>query len=166
LRITIIAAVDKHRCIGSGGQLPWRLGSDLRGFKQRTLEGTVVMGRRTFDSIGRPLPRRRNIVLSRRDDWAHRGVERAASVEEVLEMCSEEGEMVIIGGADIYHLFLEQATRMELSEVDVAIEGGDVHFPPFDEEEWTVVSTGPLIQEHDDEHPYRIVIRERRDSAE
>ena len=144
MTVSIVAAVSRNGVIGVGGELPWRIPEALRRFRRLTLGGTVVMGRRTFDSIGKALDGRRNIVVTRRADFSALGVERAGSLESALELArgkggneGEEGEIFIIGGGEIYAeaLRLGLAERMILTEVDGDF-AGDVFFPPFSPDEW------------------------------
>jgi dihydrofolate reductase len=136
VRIVIVAAVGRNGVIGIENRLPWRIPEDLARFKELTMGSAIVMGRATFESIGRPLPGRTNIVLTRRGDWSHRGVRVAASLEEALDLARDEGKDVfIVGGAEVYKEALKVAHRMELTEVDAEPEG-DTVFPPVDWSIW------------------------------
>lgn len=128
-RVILIAALDRHRVIGKQNQLPWRLPDDLKTFKERTLGHPVVMGRKTWASIGRPLPGRRNLVFTRQSDYPLEGAERVDSVEEALAACAEVPLLFVIGGAEIYRMFLPVADEMFLTEVHTDVEGGDAFFP-------------------------------------
>jgi dihydrofolate reductase len=125
--IALIAAVDEQWTIGKAGALPWHIPEDLAHFKRLTLNQTVLMGRKTFDSIGRALPKRRNLVLSRDTQLSIPGVECVHSIEQALSMTSER--LWVIGGEEIYRLFLPYADAIELTRVGLSIEGGDAHFP-------------------------------------
>ena len=135
MRISIIAAVAENGVIGRGGQLPWHLGDDMRQFKRLTMGHTIVMGRKTWESIGRPLPRRRIVVVSRQPQYRvnAEGVAVAASLEEALRIAEAAGddEVFIIGGAEIYRLALPRADRLYLTSVIADIEG-DTYFPSDD----------------------------------
>ena len=133
--ITIIAAMDRNRLIGDGNRLPWRLAADLRRFKALTMGKPVVMGRRTHESIGRALPGRRNIVLSRDPGYRAPGTEVAASLEQALQMCADADELMVIGGAELYRQALPLAGRMHLTLLDASF-GGDTWFPDYDPSEW------------------------------
>lgn len=140
MTIVIVAAVARNGVIGVDGGLPWRLPDDLSRFKRLTMGNALVMGRATFESIGRPLPGRTNIVLSRRAEWSHEGVEAAGSLDQALEIARTRGEVAFIaGGAEVYRAALPQADRLELTEVDAEPEG-DTWFPPVDWSEWNEVS--------------------------
>lgn len=138
--VRLIAAMDRHRVIGKNGDLPWRLPDDLRRFKTLTRGHAVIMGRKTYESIGRPLPDRVNVVLTRRPDWRAEGVEVASGVEDALERLGEEEEVFVIGGEGVYAGFLGRADRLHLTRVDTAVEGGDVHFPDWSPERFRLMS--------------------------
>ena len=136
-RITLIAAVAKNRVIGAGNALPWRLPGDLKRFKALTLGHPVIMGRKTWESLGRPLPGRTNIVVSRSSELAVPGARLVGSLAEALaEAAAMPGdEVFIIGGAEIYRLALPLAQRLQLTEIDQDF-AGDVHFPTVDKAVW------------------------------
>lgn len=134
--ISLVVATDEMGLIGRNNELPWgRLSNDLRHFRKITDSKTVVMGRRTFESIGRPLPNRKNIVLSR-TVFAHEGVEWYSSIEEVLELPQD---IMIIGGANIYKQFLPHADKIYLTKILDKFEG-DTYFPEVNWLEWNVDS--------------------------
>ena len=145
MRISIAAAVSRNGVIGAKGDLPWRIPGDLRRFRALTMGHAVVMGRRTFDSIGRALDGRRNIVATRNANFHADGAERADSLESALALAregtDESGEIFIIGGGEIYALALRNdlAERMILTEVDMEVEG-DVYFPSFSRADWRETS--------------------------
>ena len=132
--LSLIAAVARNRVIGRGNAMPWHLPEDLKRFKQITLGHPIVMGRRTYESIGRPLPGRENIVVTRNADLALPGIRLAASLSAALELAGER-PVFVIGGAEIYRLALPLADRLYLTEVDADIEG-DTYFPEFDRAQW------------------------------
>lgn len=136
-RITMIAAVANNGVIGCNNQLPWSLPLDMAFFKQTTLGKPIVMGRHNYASIGRALPGRRNIVLSRLLDLVIPEVEVMHSPEQVLEVLAESEEIMIIGGADVYEAFLSQADRLLITWVDTTAVG-DVFFPEVDFTQWQV----------------------------
>lgn len=133
--VTLVVAMDLRGVIGRAGGLPWRLPDDLRRFKALTLGKSVIMGRKTFESIGRPLPQRRNIVVTRDPRFAAPGIEVAASLEAALVLCRQEPEVMVIGGAEIYRAALPSADKIELTRVESEVDG-DVHFPALDPAEW------------------------------
>jgi dihydrofolate reductase len=136
-RISLIAALDENYAIGRDGQLPWHLPDDLKRFKQLTLGKPVLMGRKTAQSIGRPLPGRRNIVLSlsRQPPFAGDNVTMAGSVEEALSTAGD-AELMVIGGGEIYRHMLSSASRMYLTHVYTLISGADTSFPAFLPGDW------------------------------
>jgi len=135
LKLTIVAALASNGVIGRGGALPWHLPDDLRRFKSLTLGRPVLMGRRTFESIGRPLPGRRNLVLTRSGAALPAGVERVDSVAAALALCATAPEVCVIGGAEVYRQTLPHATHLELTRVHTTLDG-DVYFPPLQAAEW------------------------------
>ena len=136
MRTVIVAAVGRNGVIGVDGGLPWRIPEDLARFKNLTMGGALVMGRATFESIGRPLPGRTNIVLTRTPRWSHEGVILAGSLGEAIDEAASQGQVAFIaGGAEVYRAALAVADRLELTEVDQEPEG-DTWFPSVDWSEW------------------------------
>lgn len=125
--VTIVAAVARNGVIGRDGDLPWHLPEDLRHFKELTMGGTLVMGRKTYESIGRPLPGRRTVVVTRQPDWSAEGVETASSLEDALARAGD-GDVFVVGGGEIYRQALERADVLEITEVHTEPDG-DVFFP-------------------------------------
>lgn len=136
----IVAAVARNGVIGVSGRLPWNIPDDLARFKRLTMGHPIVMGRATFDSIGRPLPGRVNIVLTKDPDWSRDGVTVTGSLDEALRVSKLHGDDVfIVGGADVYRQALAVADRLELTEVD-AEPAGDTRFPAVDWSQWREVA--------------------------
>ena len=137
MRISLIAAVAENGVIGREGGLPWRIPEDLKFFKATTLGKPVIMGRKTYVSIGKPLPGRLNIVLTRDRTWHAPGISTAHDLDDALRIAQDSGadEAMIIGGADIYEMALPQADRIYLTRIEREFEG-DALFPFFDPEEW------------------------------
>jgi dihydrofolate reductase len=139
-RLSLIAAVAANGVIGSDNTLPWRLPEDLKRFKALTLGHPVIMGRKTFESIGRPLPGRRNIIVSRNALYSADGCEVATSLNAALDVCKAAGdEIFVIGGAQIYAEALPMARRLYLTEIHRAY-SGDARFPEFDRHHWQEIS--------------------------
>ena len=141
-RITLIAAVARNGVIGADGAMPWHLPEDFAFFKRTTMGHPLVMGRATFDAIGRPLPGRRSIVITRTRNWRHDGVEVAGSMPVALDLAASGrggDEVFVIGGGQIYRLAMPVADRLLITEVDLEPEG-DVTFPRIDALEWVEVS--------------------------
>lgn len=140
--LTLIAALDRNHAIGRDNDLPWRLPDDLKRFKALTLGKPVLMGRRTAQSLGRALPGRRNLVLTRSGQVPFDGMEAVASIEDALRLANDDGarELCVIGGGEVYALCLPRAARLHLTHVDTAVDGADAFFPVFDHGEWKVVA--------------------------
>jgi dihydrofolate reductase len=137
MTVTLIAAVARNGVIGANGGIPWHLPEDFAHFKATTLGHTLVMGRATYDSIGRPLPGRTTIVLTRDPDWRADGVATAASIEAALALA--EGDVYVAGGAAVYEAALPYADEQLLSEIDLEPEG-DTFYPDFDRTQWREAS--------------------------
>lgn len=140
----MIAAMARNRVIGRNGELPWHVPADLKHFKKITSGHTVIMGRRTYDSVGFPLPNRRNIVVTRSPDWKGEAVDVAHGLEEAIEMAAGEEEIFILGGEQIYEMALPLADRIYLTRIDAA-PAGDAHFPEFEGPQWIETPLGDPI---------------------
>jgi len=160
-RISIIAAVARNRAIGRRNRMPWRLPEDLKRFRRLTLGHAVVMGRRTFDSIGKPLPGRDNIVVTRSREWSHPGCRAADSIEAALASAQTSQEVFVIGGAEIYLLALPRAVRLYLTEIEREFDG-DAFFPDFDHSRWREVSREPRVLDGPEGFAYHFVVYEPR----
>jgi dihydrofolate reductase len=135
-RLTLVAAYADNRVIGDHGAIPWRISEDFAHFKATTMGGTLIMGRATYDSIGRPLPGRTTIVVTRNHAWSADGVLVAHSLDEALALAAEQpGELFVAGGAQLYEQALPLATHQVLTEVGQS-PVGDAHYPEFDRDEW------------------------------
>ena len=137
--ISIVVAASKNGVIGVDGDLPWRLPDDLRYFKQLTTGKPVVMGRKTYESIGRPLPNRHNIIISRNPAFEAAGCDVAASPEAAIELAGDAEEIMVIGGGTIYEQFVDRANRIYLTRVHTHIDG-DAFFATPDPDHWREVS--------------------------
>jgi dihydrofolate reductase len=160
--ISLIAAMNDNRVIGVENRLPWHLPADLKYFKTVTMGKPVLMGRKTYESIGRPLPGRTNIIVTRDKDFSAAGCTVVHSIEEALDTTAEYDEVMVIGGASFYRQMLPLAHRLYITLVhDNRIEG-DAHFPDIDPAQWTMVQR----DDHDaDEHnplPYSFVVYKRK----
>ena len=158
--ISLIVALGTNRVIGRGAIIPWRLPADQQRFKQLTMGRPLIMGRKTYESIGRPLPERLNIVVTRQSDYAAEGCEVVGSLEAALKRAGD-GEVFVIGGSDLYQATLPIADRLHLTLVELAPEG-DVLFPEIDWREWDEVerTTGQVDEKN--VHPYTFITLERR----
>lgn len=141
-RVSLIAAVGRNGVIGAGAAMPWHLPEDFAYFKRTTMGHAMVMGRRTFDSIGRALPGRRSIVVTRQPDWSHPDVETVHSLEEALSLAGPADEVFVVGGGQIYAEAMPYAQRLLVTEVDQEPEG-DVTFPRIDPAVWRETTREP-----------------------
>ncbi|MFA0809880.1 dihydrofolate reductase [Microbulbifer epialgicus] len=165
ISIALIAAVARNGAIGKDNGLPWRLSGDLQFFKRTTMGKPVVMGRKTYESIGRPLPGRANIVITRNKDWQADGVEVVDSLEAALDLARERAaqtgakELMVIGGAQIYRQALPLAARLYVTEVDTEVEG-DAFFPEIDGS-WVEVMRECYPDSDKNEYNYALVQYDR-----
>lgn len=153
MKVSMIVAASANNVIGAGGGLPWRLSEDLRHFKKITMGKPMIMGRTTFESIGKALPGRHSIVLTRRDGYRPESVDVAASTEAALELAGDAEEVMVVGGGEVYEQFLPMTERIYLTRVHTQVEG-DTFFPPLSDDEWRIVSSQPLPPT--DERPFSI----------
>lgn len=166
MRIALVVAVARNGVIGRSGALPWRIADDLKWFRRQTIGKPVIMGRKTFDSIGKPLKDRVNIVVSR-STRSIAGVIVARSVDDALAIAAREAarlaaeEVCVIGGGEIYAQCLDRADRIYLTEVDAKV-SGDACFPALDDTDWLRDLAGESGQSDRNEHPCRFFILDRR----
>lgn len=159
--LSCIVAVAENGVIGRENDLPWHLSADLKRFKRLTSGHTIVMGRKTYESIGRPLPNRRNVVLTRRPALTWEGVDVESSLDDALRSCDGESEVFVIGGRALYDIALPRADRLYLTRVLESFDG-DVFFPTNALEEFTLVSEEPHERDEKNPHPYSFCVYERR----
>ena len=159
--ISIIAAMDRSHLIGNNNQLPWHLPADFAHFKSTTMGKPIIMGRKTFESIGKPLPGRQNIVLSRNAETHYEGVECVTSFEQAVKLVPQADEVMVIGGSTIYEMILPRADRLYITYVDAEFEG-DAWFPAFDDGQW--VEKKSVTRPADEKNLYecRFVTLERK----
>lgn len=155
--LILVAALDRNRVIGKNNRLPWRLSKDLKEFKKLTLGYPILMGRKTWESIGRPLPGRRNLVLTRQQDFKAQGGITVHSIDEALERVADRDRLFVIGGEEIYALCLPRALRMFLTHVDAEVEGGDAYFPEWDEDAYHQISETSFTADEKNQFDFRIV---------
>jgi dihydrofolate reductase len=166
-RVVLIAAVGENGVIGRQGALPWRLKSDLQHFKSLTLNRPVIMGRKTYDSIGKPLKDRTNIVLTRDHNMATPGTVPANSLDGAFDIASKDAdkrgadEIMVIGGADVFAATMADADRLEITRVH-ASPAGETFFPPIDLQVWRESRREPHVRGPDDEADFTILTYERR----
>lgn len=160
--VSLIVAAAENDVIGRQNDLPWRLSADLQRFKKLTMGHAVVMGRKTYESIGRPLPGRRMIVVTRQADYQADGVEVVGSMEAAVDLAAKQGEteLFIIGGAEIFAHFLPRADRLYWTRVHSFVDG-DVRFPAYDRGAWRLVESVRQEADAKNEHPYSFELYER-----
>ena len=149
--VTFIVAMDRNRVIGKENDIPWRIPRDWEYVKETTKGYPLIIGRRNFESIGRVLPERRNIILTRDPDFFFKGCEVTHSIQEVFELCKDEKEIFIFGGEEVYKSFLPYAEKMHITKIHHEFQG-DTYFPEVDFSEWVEVSVEEGIQ--DEKNPY------------
>jgi len=159
-RLSLIVAMSLNRVIGREGDLPWRLSADLKQFRKLTTGHAILMGRKTYDSIGRPLPQRRSIVITRNEQYRPAGVETAGSLEEAIQLVGNDDEVFIIGGGAVYEQALPLADRLYVTLVEAEVEG-DTFFPPTDHAQWRIVSDEAHPADDKNDWSYRFQIYER-----
>lgn len=166
----MIAAVAENGVIGAAQTIPWRIPSDFAYFKRVTLGKPVIMGRKQFETLGKPLPGRTNIIVTRQKDYRPRGtlvfdaIDAALAEAEFVAAIDGVDEIMIIGGGELYAQLIDQADRLYISHVDLHPEG-DVHFPPIAPEDWVVVDLPEVAPSEKDSASYRVKVYERRRSG-
>ena len=167
MKLSLIAALAENRVIGRDNTLPWRLPNDLKYFKAVTLGKPVIMGRKTWESLGRPLPGRTNIVITRQAGYAPAGAKVVASLDAAIRLAESvalidgQDECVVIGGAEIYALVLPRCDRLYLTEVHANVEG-DTFFPVFDRAQWHETKRERFSAEGPNPYDYSFVVYEKR----
>lgn len=158
MTISIISAIGKNNEIGKDNKLLWYLPADLKHFKEITLGHPVVMGQKTFQSIGKSLPNRRNIVLTLNNNFKRDDVEIFHSIEELENnLRSEEGEIFIIGGGTIYNLFINKADKLYITHIEASFEDADTFFPEIDKTKWQKTKEEKFLSSDKDELNYSFV---------
>jgi dihydrofolate reductase len=157
--ITIVVAIAQNHAIGKNNQLLWNLPKDLKHFKDITTGHTVIMGRKTYDSVGKPLPKRRNIIITRQD-IAIEGCEVVPSIEDALALCADEEEVFIVGGAEIYRQSMHLTNRIYLTIVKKDFEA-DSFFPPIDDKEWKTIEKEDFEPDEKNPLPFSFITLER-----
>jgi dihydrofolate reductase len=166
-KVVLVAAIGENGVIGRQGALPWRLKSDLQHFKRLTLNRPVIMGRKTYDSVGRPLKDRTNIVVTRNRSLATPGTVPVNSMDAAFDVACKDAdargadEIMIIGGADVFEATMADADRLEITRVH-ANPAGDTLFPPIDPQDWREIRREPHARGPDDEADFTILTYERR----
>ena len=158
--ISLIVAASTNNVIGAKGDLPWRLSSDLKRFKALTMGKPIVMGRLTYESIGRPLPGRQNIVITRNPDFVAEGCDVVASIDAALDIAADADEVMVIGGSQMYAEFLPRADRIYLTRVQAEVDG-DTFLPDLDADQWRQVFTEELEADEVNDYSIEFSVLER-----
>jgi dihydrofolate reductase len=161
MKVSIIVAMTHQRVIGRGGGMPWHLPADLKRFKELTMGKPIIMGRKTFESLGRILPGRRHIVISRNQGYEAPGAEIVQSLNAGFEAAADANETFVIGGAEVFRQGITRADRIYITLIDAGIEG-DVYFPGFDENEWQEVERVECLPDGTNIYPHTFLVLERR----
>jgi len=161
MKISLIVAMDHKGVIGRDGALPWHISSDLKHFKALTLGRPIIMGRKTHESIGRPLPGRENIVLTRDRDYMSDGCIVCHSLDTALAHCAGAEEVIVIGGDRVYRETIDRADCIYLTEVHADVMG-DTFFPAFDRTEWSEAGREDFAAGEKDEYPFSFVVLNRK----
>ena len=153
MSLSLIVAASENQVIGIDGDLPWRLSADLKRFKQITMGHTIIMGRKTYDSIGRPLPGRKSIVITRQNDYQADGVQIVGSLEEAIEASRQDDEAFIMGGATIYEQAIDMVDKIYLTRVHATLQG-DTFFPELASDRWQKISSEPHSADEKNQYDY------------
>lgn len=144
MKKSIIVAQDKARAIGGDNKLLWHIPADLKRFKAITMGKPIIMGRKTFQSIGRPLPGRENVVITRNENWSAEGVTVVHSLEQAYDHLADQAEVMVIGGGEIYARALAEADNLYVTAVDTTVDSADTWFPEIDSNQWQEISREPV----------------------
>jgi dihydrofolate reductase len=156
MSVSFIVAMDIQQAIGLGNNLPWRLPADLAYFKKTTLNHSILMGRKTFESIGKPLPNRTNVILTQNKDYQAEGCLIVNSVEEAVKQFKNE-EIFVIGGAEVFQLFMSSVDRLYITLIEHEFEA-DTYFPEFDIDDWVLVSSEDGIKDAKNPYDYSFLV--------
>ncbi len=158
--LSLIWAMDNNRLIGSDNALPWKLSADMAWFKKNTMGKPILMGRKTYDSIGRPLPGRSNLILTRQQGLQVEGCTVTNTVDEALAAANDADEVMVMGGAEIYAQLFDQAERLYITEIDGEFEG-DAWFPEFDRSSWREIFRESHAPDEKNAYAYDFIVLER-----
>lgn len=161
MTLAIIVATDLNGLIGKDNDLPWRLSADLHYFRQITMGKPIIMGRRTHESIGRPLPGRENIIITSDQDYQAEGCTVMHSLQSALQHCEQHQEVMIMGGASLYQQCLPLADKIYLTQVDAEL-SGDTWFPEWDKTQWQCISQQDHPADENNDYPYSFMVYERK----
>lgn len=159
-RLSMIVAMAKNRVIGADGKIPWHLPNELQLFKRVTMGHHIIMGRKTFDSIGRLLPGRTTVIVTRQKDYAVAGAKVAHSLDAAVALCAGDDEIFVIGGGELYRAALPLADRVYLTVVD-AEPAGDTRMPELEASQWRLAGTEQFSKDERHAHDYRFEVHDR-----
>lgn len=155
MKLSIIAAVANNQVIGNKNRLIWHMPADLKFFKNKTLGHTMIMGRKTFESIGKPLPGRKTIVVTQQENYDAKGCETAGSFKDALKLAKDDGEVFVVGGAEIYNQAMNHYYTKTLYITRIFADfDGDTFFPEIDSNEWQIVERNDFEPDKDNKYPY------------
>ncbi|RLA24747.1 MAG: dihydrofolate reductase [Gammaproteobacteria bacterium] len=161
MKLSLIVAMATNRTIGINKKMPWHLSADLKQFKKITMGHPIIMGRKTFESIGRPLPGRQNIIISRDINYQQEGCLVFNDLDSAVQHCSEQDEVFVIGGATLYEVTLERADRLYITQINQAFEG-DTWFPEIDAEDWREVAREDINNDASVDFKYSFISYDRK----
>ena len=159
--ISFVVAIGQNNVMGKDNAIPWHIPADLKFFKKVTMGHPIVMGRKTYDSIGKPLPGRENIIMTRNQNYAQEGCTVIHTIEELLKLEEKNEEVCVIGGAEIFKITFPHADRLYLTKINHEFEG-DTFFPDFDESEWKIISEEKGPKDEKNPYDYTFFIYERK----
>ena len=160
MKVALIVAMDKQGLIGRNNDLPWKLSADLKYFRRVTMGKPLVMGRNTHESIGRPLPGRKNIIVTSNANYHVDGCTVVSSLDQALLACDDAEEVMVMGGASLYEQLLPQADRVYLTHVNAELEG-DTWFPQWNKDQWQEISREDHQADEKNQYPYSFVVYDR-----
>lgn len=160
MKISLIVAMASNRAIGLNNKMPWHLSADLKKFKKITMGSPILMGRKTYESIGKPLPGRTNIIISRNIDYQQQGCLVFNSIEEAIEYCQREQEIFVIGGATFYEAMIHVADRLYLTEINKNFEA-DTFFPKINRAEWKEIAREDILDDSAVDFSYSFITLDR-----
>lgn len=160
MKLALIVATDRQGLIGKENDLPWHLSADLQYFRKVTMGKPIIMGRNTHESIGRPLPGRQNIIITKNQSYQVEGCDIVHSIDQALQLVSDEQEVMVMGGASLYTQLLPKADKLYLTLVHAELEG-DTWFPEWDKNEWQQISREDHSADDKNEYPYSFIVYEK-----
>ena len=159
-RLSMVVALARNRVIGADGKIPWHLPNELQLFKSVTMGHHIIMGRKTYESIGRLLPGRTTVIVTRQKDYSISGAKIAHTLEQAITLCNGDSEIFVIGGGELYRAAMPMADRLYLTVVD-AEPAGDTQMPEFNATEWRLQSTKQYSRDERHAHDYRFEVHDR-----